>query len=440
MRTHYQSFMILLSEWAWMYYLIFMITSAEWNEPAEFYPGGMVAAALVGYVVNRILTRIDSRITAMSVNLILVSLILYRNWQIILADGSFGLGIVTTLGAAALYGRGAYLVMEEPNRRQVLLHFEGNVLAYIVFSATFTVNQWVSPYFHIIFISGIILSLLGMMTTQQKDEAVNNRWSVKTIKVGSATWFAWSIALVFVAVPVLAMVFLMPGLNQQVTRFWTWIWNGGVRLFLIILHAIGRIFSLLPARDQELIPGESTQSGQSEYEAMQQIEEVFSFELLVLIIGAILLVCTLWLVSRYVMRQKAPARSVIHPVSNHRFWRRLQETIRIFLKKLRHGIMTRFPVFYKHPIFWRYQQVEQWGKQQKIVRRSSETTSEYLQRLAEQIPSEKRIVTWKGNIWDLRDMLIQLGKDYQSVYYHPMPTGYPADRYEGLIDYLKNLS
>ena len=184
----FKSFIMMFSESIWMYYLIVMFTSVEWNQPIFFDCTWWIVSGALGYTLNALLANKKSHVLLFSANLSVLVFIIIQNWRNVVPQGSWIFGLAVSVGLSVVFIRSSRLITRLPTRYEILRRFEGNVIYYIVFAVVFAVNKWNNEIFHLFFIFAIFSSLIGMILTLQGHEETEGDQKTKIMKVGQSGW------------------------------------------------------------------------------------------------------------------------------------------------------------------------------------------------------------------------------------------------------------
>ena len=441
MKKHVQSAIMLGSETAWVYYIIFLFTSAERNQATSYPVIGLLLAGIIGYSINNLLISRFSQQVIFTMNAMVLILLLFYHRTNILTDSTTGLLVAVSIGMAGLYMQGARLVLQAPRRRDVLVHFEGNLVLYTVLAATFSVNEWPASWFHLIFLSAIISSLLSMVLTLHYQTETEENTTVKTIRVGNSGWFLWSISSIFIVIPLLAAFLLVPGVNQSFRSGGLQLWRLITGLGQTMLSILIWLMSLIPhSPEGELLEGSPQASPEP-----TSLDEILNVHIPILEIGAGLILAAalaiLWMLSRKISLKnvKKPHSHQAMPVERDSLWKRSLAFFHSRLERLLRKIRLQFRFNYRHPAFWYFQKVQEWGRKNKIHRKPAETSSEFLRRLASTIPEKDSTFNLHDIEYNLKDSLEMLEKDFQEAYYGMKEeTGEISDQqYDAMLKKLK---
>lgn len=422
MKKHVQSLFILGSETAWVYYTIYLFTSAEWNRPATFPATGLLLAVLLSYTLNHLLQlRVSrgSQLQIFAVNALVVAMLLSYHWTTILAGGTLGLRIAVSIGIAGIYLRSVNVILQEPKRRDALLHFEMNLLAYTLFAAVFSYNQWIDDWFHLIFISAVIASLLSMVIILHQDKGEEEKNTVRTVAAGNPGWFLWSISMLFLMIPLATAFFLIPGVSQSFRTGSLTLWRLITGLGSTVFSFLFWLLSLIPLREREGFLEEPVLEGPEQSQLVETV--MVNPPIVEMILGLIFiaLLATLWFLSRYISLKTLPNRRHHRSVFSESMslWRRVKAFFIRSLEQLLRRIRLKFSSSYRHPVYWYFHQAQEWGRKNKCPRKPWETSTEYLHRLSSALPESLEASILEKTDFSLKETLAQLGEDFQRIYY-----------------------
>ncbi|MEC1720099.1 hypothetical protein P9265_18360 [Schinkia azotoformans] len=437
-----QSFILLFSEALWMYYVIVLNTSLEWQQVMDLDIKWWIAAWVVGYFLNKTMAGKMSFPILFLTNSIILLFIIVQNWKMAVPEGHLFLGIVLSSAVAFVFLRSAFLNNRIPTRMQMVRHFEGNILLYIIFAICFTANEWMqTDAYHAFFITAIILSLMGIVFSLQSNEKEQIDETMEIRKVGHSTWFTGVITAIFTTIILLSFLFLIPSLRGMLLAITMNSWEalkwGGSTL----LKGLTWLISLFPTSETK---GTLPMNENGEMKLPDQVQEETLIKLpLLWIFGGIACIATLlfiWLIAKYSIRIK-PAKSLrIHHVVIDRepWWLNFKRKFIQLIIDLKKKWFMKFPRFYKSPLFWYFYQVQKWGRKHGILRLRTETSKEFMEKVISSIPTHQNTFSYNNKNYQLSDLLLRLLNDYQAAYYGS--TGETSiDDYKVLISQLKEI-
>jgi len=202
-----------------------MFASAELNYPVFFDITWLIVAAPAGYVLNTVLAHLDNHILLFIGNISVLALLIIKNWLTAVLPGAWGLGIAISMGISLIFMRGVFLVGQSPKRHDILTRFEWNIILYTFFAVVFTYNKWSNEIFYIVFIFAIAGSLMGMLITLESHEDNEGNEKIKIMKVGQSGWFTGVMTLLFICIPILSLVLLLPSVNNALYALAVNIWE-----------------------------------------------------------------------------------------------------------------------------------------------------------------------------------------------------------------------
>ena len=442
-RHVYLSFVIVFSELIWSYYTIALFTSIEWNKPAFFDLKWFFMAMLSGYILNILLTNMKKHGLIFLVNTLTMAILIIQNWRSTVPSGHLGFGIAVSMGIFLVFLRSLVSIYSFPTRIKLLQHFEINIILYIIFAAIFTYHDYAYGIFHIFFILAILNSLLGIVITLQNIEMSEKVKGVKVVKVGHSAWFTGIAIGLFIIIPLLSLIFLLPSISEGLHSIIIGLWNGLKNIGLLIGKLIYWIFSLLPEPQIAPLPDMPGQQGPivSEKVAGNFIPLPYVWFLGALAILSVLI--ALWVLSKIMLEKRPINRIKTQDIMiSHKSWIKiLLKRLIGYLKGLKLKFMLLFPRYYINPIYWYYRQVLNWGKKNKIPKNPWETSKEYFIKVIAKFPQDKKSFAFRNNIYDFEKLMVKLNEDYQASYYgnknYICKKSIPE--YEILIDYMRQV-
>ncbi len=439
MNRLWQSFIILFSEAIWIYYGIGMFASVEMGQATFLFPLWWGIAGIAGYGLNIILSRRANIPLLIIGNVIVLSIILVQNWQVSYIDGRWLLALVLSAGVSFVYIRSASFIYRSITRKIVLQRFEGNIIFYALFALVLIPNGWGNESFHIVFLLAIVCSLVGMILSLQQgqEEKVNG---VKVLKVGQAGWFTVIMSTLLIGVAFISSLLFLPGIRAALYTAGM----GGLSLLKSVVQLVFRFISwflsLFPSSKEEgvfpeLEPAEQINLGEME----EEIAFSFPVEWVIGCIIMIALLSAIWLLVKFLRKWQPPKRQVeqLMTVTRESWWLLLWKKSSAWLKDLKKKWRSRFSHYYKEPVYWYYKQVQNWGRQNGLPRSASETTKEYIEKIAAVLMrTEKEL---KVDVLHIVALLRQLNDDFQATYYG-FSNSVELDKYRQLLTFLKQIN
>ena len=98
-----------------------------------------------------------------------------------------------------------------------------------------------------------------------------------------------------------------------------------------------------------------------------------------------------------------------------------------------------FPYYYDNLIYWYYHKLLRWGKKNGIARLKTETSKEYVKKVIEHITKEDRNFIYKGENYDLSELIRKLNKDYQAAFFGSEIGKFEKTEYKLLLNKLKGI-
>lgn len=411
MRRMTQSFIVLFSEIIWIYYTIVLFSDRLWAKGIVSDVMWWIIAAAAGYALHKAFAGKVHFLLSSGISAAVVALLVYLNWQASVPAGEWGYGLAVSFALGFVFIRSAGFVYRQPVRMTVLGHFEANIILYILFLLLFTAKQWLDGSFHAVFLTGIFVSLMGMILTLQSSDAAgsNNEADVRT--VGQSGWFAGVIVLLVGGMALLCFLLLLPSVREGLYTAAVAAWGGIVWLAQTLVRFLMWILSLLPRSEPGEIgplPGEGAGAmpGAPQEEQLPEIPVSWIIGTLSVIgIGVAAIAVTLFL--KYWKPPRMSMRAHRVTISRESWWNILRRRMAAWASSFRRRWRSRFPRFYLLEIYWLYYRVEAWGKKQGIRKLPAETTKEYIEKLIRQLPDPAAAA----------ESLRLLNRSYQAAYY-----------------------
>lgn len=440
-KDFYKIFVMMFSEIIWIYYTIVMFTSIEWNQPAFFDLTWFAAAGVMGYTFNVLLAQRINYLFLFLANVSVVGFMIFLNWISIVPHGVWGFGIGVSIGLSFIFLRSTRLVYHKPARYEILRRFEGNVICYTFFVLVFSINNWINEMFHLFFICAIVSSLMGMILTLQNHEEAEDNQKTRIIKVGQSGWFAGVTTILLISIPLFSLALFLPAVNRALYLTGIAVWESLKWLVVKIGSFIFWFLSLFP--EPELAPIPDAPAPQTNMLPKAMEETMHSLPMIwIIAAGAVLLiVLVIWLFSRLMIKMQFPKS--LKPkhmlVTKESWWVHLKRNLKSYLRYLNLKWRMRFPHFYYYAIYWYYHQVVRWGKKNGFPKDKSETSQEYVKRIIDHIPEKESNFSFKGQNYQLSELLQRLNKDYQATYYGQKVEISGEGEYQFLINHLQSI-
>jgi hypothetical protein len=438
----YKFLITIFSEMLWLYYAIVMFTSIEWKRPVFFDLTWLIAAWVIGGAANLFIKKLRNKNLIFIVNILILGVIIFQNWIRIVPEGRWGFGIAVSIAIGLIYIRSLFMAGRQPSRQVILRKFEGNIIFYVLFAIIFTSYKWETDIFHLFFISAILGSLIGIIFTLQNYDDKDGVSNTKIIKVGQSVWFAGAVTVLVICIPLISLTLLMPSVNRGLYILAINLWEAIKLIGIKIGGFIGWLLSLMPLPDK-LEPIPQMPNGQLEDFHEEIVEGTIPLPYKWIIgTGAILItLLALWFASRLLFNKRSSKTLKPKKVTIVRepWLYILRGKLRLFLKELKKKWRMSFSHYYLHPIFWYYHRVERWGRKKGLSRLRTETVKEYMGRLTEIIPHGEDEISIGAETYSIRNLLLKLSSEYQSVYYGQSKEIGGLEEYKLLITHLKGI-
>ncbi len=416
----YKSGIVLFSESLWIYYVIILFTSIEWDLLITIDVTWWIAAALFGYSLNKIFFAKFHFVILLIGNVLALSFIIIQNWIILVPEGKWVFGIIVSITVGFIYFRSFGFVNKIPKRQDMLRRFEGNIILYIIFLWIFTVKEWTEIGFHLVFLVAIFLSLIGMIITLKSQEHDEGNQHAEIRTVGRQGWFTSVITTLFLIITFISLLLLLPPIQKGLISIGITIWDVIKGLILKVVELINWLLTLFPATDVEgpvlFIP-----PGDGMIIPDERIETGINFPIIWIIIGIVVIffIVIIIVLLKQIKKRKIPKSIQVQQIIIIResWWNYLLNQIKTILKLIKYKWRSRFPKYYRHKIYWYFHQVKNWGKKNGVSYLNSETSKEYIEKLISKIPKEDNVFQYNGKQYDLSYLLLQLNREYQSTYY-----------------------
>ena len=416
----FKSFIMMFSESIWMYYLIVMFTSVEWNQPIFFDCTWWIVSGALGYTLNALLANKKSHVLLFSANLSVLVFIIIQNWRNVVPQGSWIFGLAVSVGLSVVFIRSARLITRLPTRYEILRRFEGNVIYYIVFAVVFAVNKWNNEIFHLFFIFAIFSSLIGMILTLQGHEETEGDQKTKIMKVGQSGWFTIMVTVLLICIPPISLILLLPSVNSTLYLLGVRVWEGLKWLTLKIGVFLHWLLSLFPDPKMEgVIPSIPPEQTVIPHDAIEKSFATLSYIWLIAGVAIVLILIAIWFFTYFMKNRRF---SKVLKAKNIKITREswavnMKKKWKVYLQNLNRRWRMAFPYFYHHPIYWNYHVLVKWGKKNGLPKKDTETTQEYVNKVIANIPESEMIFSYEGENYQLSELLSKLNSDYQRIYY-----------------------
>lgn len=437
MNNGLKAIIVVFSEALWMYYFIILFTSVEWDGFVSFNTFWWGVAGISGYVVNALLFKNKIMIRIIT-NLILAGIVLFKNWEISVPEGSLTFGIAVTIAVVAIWMRSAHFSTAKPKRQDLMRCFEGNIVLYLVFAFVYMKKEWGADNLHLVFLTAIGMSLVGMILSLQTHADGKGEEVTEIRKVGKSSSLTGLLTALFFSIPILSLSLLLPGMNRMVKAFFLTLWDGVKWIGSILAQCLLWFANLFPDTPNGELKG--IESGGSAGAPNGSEEMVSTFPIVWLLAGmAFILFSVAIMVVIRVLKNRPSSVGGVRPkrieVSKEPWWNYFINKISAILLLLKMSWRRRFPHYYQDSVYWYFYQLQKWGKKNGILIENSETSQEYIQRIGKAIPPEKEQHLYRGETYSIEELLKVLNKDYQAAYYGGIPSS-SNEQYRMLIKLL----
>lgn len=431
----------MLSESLWVYFTIVLFTGVEWGRSAFYDATPMAAAAISAYAVNGIFLKKGRQTWQSPVNGLLLAGFAAWNWMRVVPEGAWGFGVAASAGIVFAYIRGAVFALQKAERQNLLRCFEGNIVFYMLFAGVFAVKGWNVGAFHLMFVTAILSSLMGMILALQNQESPEGGKSAKVVKAGEPGWFAGLLAGLLAAIPLAALALVVLPTREVLA----WLGDSlemGLKGILSFAEAfVEWIRSLLPAVEMDASVVQTPDPAGLGSGAPARAGGGVPYGWMAAAgLGLLSMAAVLGLTG--LNRRRASASRIQKAGERHErkaWWKRFAARVKSGLQTLLLGFRRRFPGNYRHQIFWQHRQVLEWGRRNGYPKADSETSREYAERLSNRIPESEDGFTHEGRRYRCTELLEMIAKDFQSVYYGREGTCRESGAYDALVRRLKAL-
>lgn len=436
-------FILLYSGALWMVYTIIFFTGNERGATPVFDLKWWLIACLAGYVLNLLFAGRVQYAVMVCVNVFVLTALLILNWKSNMPELTLGLGITLSIAVSVLYMRSANFIYKEPSRTQMMGHFEGNIVLYVIFVLLFSFSDWFhgTALFHTLFLLAIFISLVGMIINLQSDEINDGREETEIQKVGQSGWFVGVVVLFLSSLLLFCLLLLIPSLRSGLFAVTSALLSGAKWLGTSVMNAIVFLFSLFPEINgaNEMPPPSGEQSNISGGES-EEIPFTIPMEWMFVLVGAVaVLVITVWIITKWLKNKQTPQPLKLQSlrVARNPWWKTVTERLAAFYHKMVLRWKMRFPQFYHFPIYWHYHQLEKWGRKNGIIRLKHETSKEFIEKVIDYLEDDSFNLSAESKEYDVKKLLHQLNHTYQSTYYGSN-NGNTVNEFRPLFNYLKN--
>ncbi|PWA07923.1 hypothetical protein DCC39_15885 [Pueribacillus theae] len=430
---------LLYSEALWMVYAIIFFTGNERGIAPVFDLKWWIIACIAGFVLNVLLAgRVPYFVMVFGNGIVLTGLIIL-NWLSNMPELTLGLGIALSIAVSVLFIRSANFIYREPSRTQMMGHFEGNIVLYVIYVLLFSLSDWFQGTvpFHMLFLFAIFMSLIGMVFTLQSHEINDGQQETDIQKVGQSGWFVGVITFLLASLSLLCLVMLIPSIRTGLHAVAITLLSGAKWVGTSLMNIAVFLFNLFPELNStgELPPPSEEQPNFSG-DGNEEIPFTIPIEWMFILVGAIaVIVIAVWMVTKW-LKNKQPPQSVklqSLKVVRGSWWKTVVRKMIALYHKMVLGWKMRFPRFYHFPIYWQYHQLEKWGRKNGIIRLKHETSMEYVEKVIDYLED-----VVEGKNYEVKELLHQLNHTYQSTYYGS-ENGYSVNEFKSLINDLKKL-
>lgn len=441
-KNMYLSSIILFSEIIWLYYVIVIFSRTVGDAPIFFDFTWLIIAGVMGYTMNVLLENKSNDIVKVVINVLVLGVLVLQNWKgVVPQSDGLGFGVGVSIGLVMVYGRSIQLTQRQPKREEVLYHFEGNILFYIVFAVILTLSKWSDGKFHLVFMYTILASLLGMVLTLQNTEDVGENSIIQVMKVGNPGWFAGIIAALLMSIPVFSLLLMIPSVGKVLQLVGVWIVQGLVWVLSKVYQAYIWLASLLPHSETVRRGGTFKERDALTSRGVEGGFTTVSHTWILVGITILLIVACIWYLSTLIKNRQQP--NTIKPnhiiIYREAWWKMLGRKLKSLLKYFKINILMKYAAFYYQPVYWYYHQVIRWGKKNGLPKLSSETSKEYIHKVIRNLPEKQINFTHKDKCYHVVELLKTLNEDYQQTYYGLEMAILQEAEYKLLIHHLKHI-
>jgi len=437
----YKSFVMIFSEIIWIYYLIVMFTSINLNRVVFFNLNWWLAAGAAGYTLNAVLARKRWRVILFIANIMVLGFLIVQNWRIIVPQGAWKFGLAVSIGLMFIFVRSARLAYKQPTRMEMLQRFEGNVIYYIIFAVVFTLKNWVNETFHIFFIFAIIMSLIGMILTLQSNQGTKENEKIEVLKVGQSVWLIKAVILLLICIPLISLILLIPSINIAIMNLGVDAWGALKWIIFKIGSFLKWLLSLTPITEIKSVKGPLHSLTIKPAETMVKSFNSDHYQTIIAGIAVVITVIAIWNFHKLINKRHVlkPTKTVRVAIITESMWSQLKKRLNYYLHYINMRWRMCFPYYYDSLIYWYYHKLLRWGQKNGIPKLKAETSQEYVKKVIERIPKEERNFIYKGENYDLSELISKLNKNYQAAFFGSEVEEFEKTEYKLLINKLRGI-
>jgi len=433
MKQSIRSLIVLFCEAIWIYFVLMLFLSAEYDEAIFVNAFWWVVAGLAGYGLNRLIAAKVNYVFSIVINGLVVAFFIVKNWQVGVPEGALVAGVFISVAVFYVYVRGASLVYKAPTRMHMLQRFEFTIFIYIALLLLFSFRNWDTELFHLLFLGAIFATLFGLILSLDAHEDAGTKRGVHILKVGNPRGLLGVIISLFIAVIALCAILFLPVVRDKLQHYAF----AGIGAVMWALRQIGSFIEwLLGKADMsesgEPAPEMEIEEGLAMEEMAEEVGLSLPVEWIVGGLGLIALIIIVLIFGRFLKHWKPDIRvEEKGPKAEKAGWKSFMAWCRKLVARTAVFFRTKFARFYKKKLYWHFMQVERWGAKKGFVRNASDTPKEYVDRIIAalcemDIEAEEREKMAAG--------LRTLKRDYVAAYYGKKE---PDVDYSELIQALK---
>jgi len=437
----YKSFIMVFSETIWIYYLIVMFTSIKLNRVVFFDLTWWLAAGASGYALNAVLAGKSQRVLLFITNIMFLGFLMLQNWRSIVPQGAWKFGLAVSSGLVLIFVRSAGLAYKQPTRSEMLQRFEGNVLYYIVFAIVFTLKNWVNETFHLVFIFAIIMSLIGMILTLQSDQGTQESEKIKILKVGQSVWMIKVVILLLICIPLISLILFIPSINFALMSLGVSGWGALKWIILKVLSFLKWLISLTPITEIKSNMSPLLNLTIKQAKNIERPSNSAHYQAIIAGIAAVTTVIAIWNFHRLINKRHVIkyTKTVRVAIIAEPWWSQVKKRLKYYLHYINMRWRMCFAYYYDNPIYWYYHKLLRWGQRSGIPKLKTETSQEYVRKVIERIPNEERDFIYKGENYDLSELMRKLNKNYEAAFFGSEAGKFEKAEYKLLINKLKGI-
>lgn len=410
----YKISVILLSDLIWIYYGIVLFTSIKVDHYNSFSPMWMAVAGMVGIAVQHALVKKFSAFMIAG-NVLCLVLLVFLNGRDMIPTKGWSFGIIISVAICVMFIRSASFAYRELSRKEMLQHFEGNIIFYVIFASIFGIRHWGHEALHLVFLTAIVSSLLGMSLTLESE---GENEEIK--KVGHSSSFTGLFIVGLISIPLLAILLLIPAVSRTINIAFLSMGDGLKWIGLVVVHFIGWLLHFVPSQTSKgftpVPPPKLPHPLQHE-----KMLAAFSLPIMWIELGivVVLIVGAIWILPKFLKFKPSITSFEVKQFKSFResWWLIFKKKLIALFMRIKVKLYCRFPNFYSHPVYWYYYQLQKWGKRNGFPISSSETIQEYVKKIIFTIPVNNVEFVVSGVTYNIPDLLYQLATDYQASYY-----------------------